>query len=230
MSFDPELKQKCLDIIDTIFNHPISAVFHEPVDPIADEVPDYLDIIQHPSDLTTVRTKLLNDRYRSLQDFRRDMNLIWENAVQYNGRQSLPGFIADRLSRLFQKRMNLLEEPSADQWVNDFLKARSVLCKLFRTAPKVFSLTAGTAAAIPELSAPPRTRLSQEDIDFFKTAEEGVLRSERLRAELFQLLTEIEPRIDAGGAVFPIDLTTLSQRTLTVLKEWIQELKGREAE
>jgi hypothetical protein len=103
--------------------------FHESVDPIADEIPDYLDIIQHPSDLSTVRTKLLNNRYRSLQEFKRDMNLIWENAVQSSGHQSLPAFIADRLSKIFQKWVTDLEEISTDQWINNFLKARSALCK-----------------------------------------------------------------------------------------------------
>jgi hypothetical protein len=225
MALDPELKQKCLDIIDEIFRHPISVVFHDPVDPVADEVSDYFDVVQHPSDLSTVRTKLLNDRYRSLQDFKRDMNLIWDNAVQYNGRQSLPGFIADRLSRIFQKRTAALDDPSPDQWVNDFLKARSVLCKLFRTAPKGFSFASARNASVHELAAPPRTHISSADLDFFKAAESGVLRTEGMRAKLFQIVTEMEPGLDLGGPSFPLDLASLSPRTLTVLKEWIKTLK-----
>jgi hypothetical protein len=204
MSFQTEYKQRCLDIVDEILRHPISAVFHNPVDPTSDEVPDYLDVIQHPSDLSTVRTKLLNDRYRSLHEFKRDMNLIWENAVQYNGRQSLPGFIADRLSKIFQKRMTDLEEISTDQWINDFLKTRSAMCKLFRATPKGLNFASAQELPLELTVTRPRNRVSTEDLEFFKEAEAGVLKDEGLREKILQIVSEMEFGVETGG---PIDLS-----------------------
>jgi hypothetical protein len=119
--------------------------------------------------------------------------------------------------------MAALDEPSPDQWVNDFLKARSVLCKLFRTAPKGFSFASSRTATVQEL-VPPRTRVSSADLDFFKTAESSVLRSEGMRVKLFQFISEMEPGLDVSGLSFTLDLASLSPRTLTALKEWIKEL------
>jgi hypothetical protein len=224
-TFQTQYKQKCLDIVDELFRHPISEVFHDPFDPVADNMPDYLEVVQHPSDLSTVRTKLLNDRYHTLQDFKRDVNLIWENAVQYNGRVALLSYIAGHLSRIFQKRIAVLEEPSPDQWVNDFLKARSVLCKLFRTVPKGFTFANGKNPSIQDLAGvPSRNRVSPADLEFFQRAEEGILRDDAIKTKLFQIIAELEPSIDLTGRSSALDLSALSPRTLTFLKEWIREL------
>ncbi|KAJ1412205.1 Bromodomain-like superfamily [Sesbania bispinosa] len=42
-------------------------VFVEPVDP--EELPDYHDVIEHPMDFSTVRQKLANGSYPTLEQF-----------------------------------------------------------------------------------------------------------------------------------------------------------------
>jgi hypothetical protein len=231
MAFPPDSREKCLAIIDDLLAHPMAGFFSKPVDPIADEVPDYFDVIQHPSDLGTVRTKLSNDRYRSLQDFKRDINLIWENAATYNGRPSLPVYIADELSRLFQKRMSVLEDPPTDAWINDFLKARSVLCKLFRSAPKGLAFTFAKTGPVEDVEVPrKRTRVSQQDLSFFHESE--ALFSERpsLREGMLKVVKDAEPSIDTDTPRFMLDLASISSRTLNILKQWIAEVRAQKPE
>lgn len=223
--FKREYKAQCLEIIDELFSHPISEVFQEPVDPIADEVPDYLDIIQNPSDLSTVRNKLLTDQYQTLQDFKDDVNLIWDNAIAYNGRSSLPAYIAIELSRIFRRRFSVLEEPSADQWINDYLKARSIMCRLFRTAPKGLASFGFGQESVPE--HPPATKrykVSDEDYELFQSVSDR-FKDPALQTKLIQIITENEPGIDMSGNTLSLDLTLLSPRTMRLLKTWILELK-----
>lgn len=61
--------------------------FAQPVSP--DEVPDYLDIIQHPMDFTTMATRLESFQYETLQDFSADLELIAVNAMTYNGQETV---------------------------------------------------------------------------------------------------------------------------------------------
>jgi bromodomain-containing protein 7/9 len=57
-------------------------VYAEPVDP--EELPDYHDMIEHPMDFSTVRKKLANGSYSTLEELESDVLLICSNAMQYN--------------------------------------------------------------------------------------------------------------------------------------------------
>jgi len=58
---DPAIRKKCLKLIEKITSHSIADIFISPVDPVLDNVPDYPSIIKHPSDLTTVKQKLISN-------------------------------------------------------------------------------------------------------------------------------------------------------------------------
>lgn len=59
--------------------------FQEAVDPVKFNILDYFDVIRHPMDLGTVRRKVMHNNYCSVEEFVRDMKLIWENCYKYNG-------------------------------------------------------------------------------------------------------------------------------------------------
>ena len=55
--------RKCKDIVKKFMMKKGSYIFAEPVDPVRDNCPGYLEIIQNPMDLGTVREKLLENKY-----------------------------------------------------------------------------------------------------------------------------------------------------------------------
>ncbi|GFZ07410.1 DNA-binding bromodomain-containing protein [Actinidia rufa] len=85
---DPQLglplpDKKSLDLIlDKLQKKDTYGVYAEPVDP--EELPDYHDVIDHPMDFATVRKKLGNGSYPTLEQFESDVFLICSNAMQYN--------------------------------------------------------------------------------------------------------------------------------------------------
>jgi transcriptional activator SPT7 len=48
------------------------------------DAPDYYNIIKHPMDIGTMMKKLKNFQYKSKKEFVDDLNLIWDNCLQYN--------------------------------------------------------------------------------------------------------------------------------------------------
>ncbi|KAG6545208.1 hypothetical protein Mapa_013320 [Marchantia paleacea] len=59
--------------------------FNEPVDPVALEIPDYLDVIKEPMDLGTIREMLESGtHYTTAQEVYDDVQLVWSNCRKYN--------------------------------------------------------------------------------------------------------------------------------------------------
>lgn len=65
--------------------HTSSWIFLEPVDPIKLNIPDYFDIVKEPMDLSTIRTKLNSNQYMRATEFVRDVTLMFDNCILYNG-------------------------------------------------------------------------------------------------------------------------------------------------
>lgn len=73
-----------------------SFVFREPVDPVLLGIPTYFQVIPRKDarDLRTIRTRLDNDKYDSMEAFEADINLMIRNAITFNGADSDVGRIA----------------------------------------------------------------------------------------------------------------------------------------
>lgn len=82
----PDKKQLELTL-DKLQKKDTYGVYAEPVDP--EELPDYHDIIKHPMDFSTVRKKLANGSYSTLEQFESDVFLISSNAMQYNAPETI---------------------------------------------------------------------------------------------------------------------------------------------
>ncbi|XP_059614029.1 bromodomain-containing protein homolog [Phlebotomus argentipes] len=64
-----------------------SEIFREPVD--VNEVPDYMDIVKHPMDLSTMAEKLKSGAYESLDDLEADFDLMIRNCLAYNNKDTI---------------------------------------------------------------------------------------------------------------------------------------------
>ena len=84
LEINNEIKSKLLKIISTIKKLKEAYEFLEPVDYVKYNIPDYLDIIKYPKDLSLIQFGLENNNYNKIQDFLNDMQLIWDNCYTYN--------------------------------------------------------------------------------------------------------------------------------------------------
>lgn len=92
--------QECRAILTYLRRHPKAGAFLEPVDPVALNVPNYFDVVKNPMDVSTVAKKLENGKYSNFPasqtsgrtpearmlngPFRRDIELIFDNAMLFN--------------------------------------------------------------------------------------------------------------------------------------------------
>ncbi|KAI1079175.1 putative Bromodomain testis-specific protein [Whalleya microplaca] len=78
--------------------------FKEPVRPIEDGVPDYLDKIKTPMDLGTVKKKMDRKEYTTEEEFLADVRQIFENCYTYWGHESGMGEACQKLQSTFEEK------------------------------------------------------------------------------------------------------------------------------
>ncbi|BFU18516.1 bromodomain containing protein [Entamoeba histolytica HM-1:IMSS-B] len=96
----------CSSILGAIMNNQESEPFKTEVDPIALNILDYYKIVKHPMDLETVSIKLSKGLYKTKEDFKKDMKLIFENAKIYNSSENSIHQSAINLMKKFDKMFN----------------------------------------------------------------------------------------------------------------------------
>ncbi|KAK4253430.1 hypothetical protein QN277_010737 [Acacia crassicarpa] len=82
-------------------------IFAEPVDP--KEVEDYYEIIEEPMDFGTMRAKLHEEMYKSLEQFEHDVFLIFNNAMHFNSSRTMYFKQARTMNELAKKVFNVLK-------------------------------------------------------------------------------------------------------------------------
>ncbi|GAY46145.1 hypothetical protein CUMW_094730 [Citrus unshiu] len=81
---------------------------------ITTKLPDYCEVIEHPMDFGTVRNKLANGAYATLEQFEKDVFLICSNAMQYNAPDTIYFRQARSIHELAKKNFENLRQDSDD--------------------------------------------------------------------------------------------------------------------
>ncbi|CAI8597550.1 unnamed protein product [Vicia faba] len=108
-SYDTLMKQ-CENLLNRLMSHQFGWVFNKPVDPVALNIPDYFNVIRHPMDLGTVKSKLTSGKYSNLMDFAADVKLTFSNALTYNPPGNDVHSMATTLNKAFQTKWKSIEK------------------------------------------------------------------------------------------------------------------------
>jgi len=111
-----KLKTKCLEVLKVLQSHQHGWVFNSPVDPIELGLPDYFEVIKKPMDLGTIRKKLENNCYHSLEEFEGHVHLTFDNAMLYNPEGSVVYNMAKEMKTKFEQDYeNLMKQLNAEE-------------------------------------------------------------------------------------------------------------------
>ncbi|CCI48146.1 unnamed protein product [Albugo candida] len=88
-------------VIQTIMKHEVAIPFVSPVD--LNAVEGYREIIEHPMDLGTVWSNLLDGKYHCVETLLSDVELIWRNCFTFNCLDSEISKSALRLGSMFKR-------------------------------------------------------------------------------------------------------------------------------
>lgn len=89
-----DVTRACLPLVQDLIDDPFGWVFRDPVDPVALGLPDYFEVVKKPMHLELVKTKLDDNEYQDMESFQKDVSLVFENSILYNGESSEVGQLA----------------------------------------------------------------------------------------------------------------------------------------
>jgi E1A/CREB-binding protein len=118
-----KLKTKCTEVLKGLQNHQHGWVFNNPVDPVELGLPDYFAVIKKPMDLGTIQKKIDCGAYHAIEDFQTDVQLTFDNAMQYNEDGSVVYDMASELKTKFisdfKKLLSQLDAEDRERRRND---------------------------------------------------------------------------------------------------------------
>ncbi|XP_056133959.1 bromodomain-containing protein 1 isoform X2 [Lampris incognitus] len=128
-------------LLDKLQEKDQARIFAQPVD--INEVPDYLDHIKNPMDFATMRQRIDAQGYHNLDQFENDFNLIIDNCMKYNSKDTY----------FYRAAMRLRDQGGA------------LLRKTRRDVERIgFDVESGMhLVEVPKIEAPPQ--FSWEDVD-----------------------------------------------------------------
>jgi hypothetical protein len=104
------LMKQCETLLKRLMSHKHAWVFSTPVDVVKFNIPDYYDIIKHPMDLGTVKSKFASGAYTSAWNFVADVRLTFTNAMTYNPPTNSVHVMADTMRKFFETRWKPIEK------------------------------------------------------------------------------------------------------------------------
>ncbi|TFK17374.1 TATA-binding protein associated factor Taf2 [Coprinopsis marcescibilis] len=99
----PVNEKKAKELIKILSKLPEAFIFLRPVDPIGDGCPTYLQEIEQPMDFGTISNKLSQGLYKSMEDVKKDIELVFANCRQFNPPGTFPVASAEAVERVYKK-------------------------------------------------------------------------------------------------------------------------------
>jgi TolA-binding protein len=105
----PVTMRKCSELLREMTKLPQARWFLEPVDHIKLGIPEYPKIIKHPMDFGTIRSKVENNEYDTIEAFAEDMRLVFRNAITFNAaKDNIVNINAREVSSKFEDRYRII--------------------------------------------------------------------------------------------------------------------------
>ncbi|XP_052177240.1 transcription factor GTE4-like [Diospyros lotus] len=131
--------KSCSNLLSRLMKHKYAWVFNKPVDAKALGLHDYHDIIKHPMDLGTVKSRLSKNWYKSPREFAEDVRLTFRNAMTYNPKGQDVHVMADDMLQIFEEKWAAIESEYNFDWrydlVHDFGLPTPTSRKVHRPPP-----------------------------------------------------------------------------------------------
>eukprot|EP01103_Thecamoeba_quadrilineata_P013843 TRINITY_DN3962_c0_g1_i2.p1 TRINITY_DN3962_c0_g1~~TRINITY_DN3962_c0_g1_i2.p1 ORF type:complete len:394 (-),score=83.75 TRINITY_DN3962_c0_g1_i2:38-1129(-) len=107
--------QKCAKILNRLMKHSYASEFNQPVNPLKENIFDYFQFVSTPMDLGTVKYNLEQRIYGSVEMFVKDVELVFDNALNYNPPNNTIHGMAQHLKKIFEKEIELSQPRETEE-------------------------------------------------------------------------------------------------------------------
>ncbi|KAH0789030.1 Bromodomain containing protein [Histomonas meleagridis] len=132
--------QYCDKLLQDLLKCKDLSLFKKPVNAEKEGIKGYYDVIKNPMDLTTLQNRLYTGLVTSVSQFKSELDLIWENCINFNG----PGNSCTILAQEIQKIVNQIWydsiPPVKSDAVQDLQRLDTILSDLDKTISPLLNM------------------------------------------------------------------------------------------
>ncbi|XP_022921708.1 transcription factor GTE10-like isoform X1 [Cucurbita moschata] len=217
------LKQ-CEQLLQRLMSHQFGWVFNTPVDVVKLNIPDYFNVIKHPMDLGTVKSKIAAGEYTHPVDFAADVRLTFSNAMTYNPPGNDVHTMAKTLSKYFEVRWRTIEKklPVTTEEQRQVPSASIVHKEAESTLPVPPSKKTKIPTNEPDVQLNTVVKIMTDQQKHKLSVELEALLGE-LPESIIDFLKEHSSNSQAGEDEIEIDIDALSDDTLFELRKLLDD-------
>ena len=211
--------EQCIDITKNLIQFPGALFFKDPV--LTKDFPDYYNKIKTPSDLNTILQKLKDHKYSKIDQWEKDIKLIWSNTELYHGKDSYLCRIAHHMDKHFQKLKKTIGMMKISGWMKCLYLWRDKLDRYLTNPPSNLNF-------IPVINPYKENyqQFSTKELDCFVEATKQMnLFNNKQNPEVTKIFAKIiqsDPNnnLEEDGVV---NVDALSPKTLHLLRDYIKK-------
>ncbi|OHT00697.1 Bromodomain containing protein [Tritrichomonas foetus] len=107
----------CIQITEKLSNSVYAFGFRSPPDPTDEDGQSYLSATESPMDFQTLLNKLNTEGYRTVNEWKNDMNLIFDNAFNYFAPKTMRYDSAIKLKDKFTDLCQMFTKSEEERWM-----------------------------------------------------------------------------------------------------------------
>ncbi|EAY17029.1 Bromodomain containing protein [Trichomonas vaginalis G3] len=223
---------ECINVINELLKYSISAMFANPVDPERDRCPNYLQLIKEPMDLGTVKKRLESGYYKTVSDWRHDMDLIWNNSYTFNKVNSFIGLITKDLQEKYNQISEYINDGLEITWREKLYSLSRELNELLKESPKIAIPKKKKGRRRDDMSNSFSIDLNENPINNYPMTHDEIVKladdikkiqSNSQKITIMNMLKKLEPSIVLDPDHIDIDLCCLQMSTLHQIRSKLDD-------
>lgn len=227
--FSNKLFKSCSTLLEKLMKHKHGWVFNKPVDPLALGLHDYFDIIKHPMDLETVKSRLDKNWYNSPMEFAEDVRLTFHNAMTYNPKGQDVHAMAELLLNLFQEKWKTIEADYIRESRVSVNKEVNLPPQQAPTIdPKPKPMNVSNMGRTPSVKKPKAKDVNKREMTYDEKQKLSIdlqnLPSEKLD-NVVQIIKKRNPSLSQKDDEIEVDIDTFDTETLWELDRFVTNYK-----
>lgn len=210
----------CANVLRGLKRHRDAGPFSRPVDPVALGIPDYLEIVKHPMDLSTISARLEGKQYSVGEQFIADVRLMLTNCFTFNAPESQVAVMGRNLERYFEGAIAKMPHTEADIAAPSPANPKSIDRRESTSTTPASRRRSDTTGSTPATAASsvrrPSAALSKSDMSFCQ-AMHRELTKKTSQAFTWPFLVPVDP-VALGIPDYydvirhPMDLSTMKRK------------------
>ena len=196
-------------------DEPLAVLFQRPFENDKKTMSEYHNRIKKPMDLATVKKNIKDNKYSGYQSWIDDMNLIWDNAVEFNTAESVAGGVAIYLKKKFAKRILTLDTSNLRNYEAHLIKLTKEIQNIISNPPVSFNVQPQPNWC--DKVQPFSVKRVQDIMDGI-----GKLDEQGKTDEILDIISKYEPDFVRSPDA-TIDFGILGRRTLLELEEFVKK-------